>query len=265
MRKLSLVDPSRSLSDFRSSHDGGDGPAPSLKPSSSKIRTAKAMASRLFDLLPQLDVADPEFFIAAAVAILAEYPADVMLAAIDPVHGIPSRTDRPTLRLIKAACEESYAPIQREEDRARAAEQSLLSRPLPRAPRTPEQQAAVDAQVEATRRELGIPAGGLPKRGIQGRPISERPTKQSVLADLEARRARNEAKESVLADLEARRARNEQKKGNVERAMSIARMAASTSRESVTVSKVVEVGGIDLSWTRLQNRASPEKKRPTSR
>jgi hypothetical protein len=155
------------------------------------------MADKLFDLLPQLDVGDPESFIAGTIAILAEYPADVMLAAIDPVRGIPSRTDRPTLRLIKAVCEELYAPIAREEERARARESA--SQEPKRPPRTAEQQAGIDQQIIEARAALGIPCRGLPRR-IGGRIPPDGDRSPHLQADLEARKARNEARRAIEQD-----------------------------------------------------------------
>jgi hypothetical protein len=148
------------------------------------------MADKLFDLLLQLDVADPEAFIAGTVAILAEYPRDILLAAIDPVHGIPSRTDRPTLRLIKVVCDELYEPFVREEEQRRARDDAQAALEPPRKPRTLEQQAAVDAQVAAARLELGIPQNGLARRGLQPPSVRHDPERtKRLLEDLAARRA----------------------------------------------------------------------------
>jgi hypothetical protein len=158
-----------------------------------RIRAAKLAAARLFDLLPPLDVGDPRAFLAGTVAIFAEYPAEVMQAAIDPVHGIPSRTDRPTLRLIKAVCDEFYTRVERQEERLRASEDAARSREPPRKPRTPEQQAAIDAQVAEARQQLGIPQTGLTARAAQSPPVRRDPERmKGVLADLAARKARNE-------------------------------------------------------------------------
>ncbi len=199
MEKLRLLTTSpRTTSDERK---------PPSTPVSPQIRLAKMMAAKLFNFLPPLDIGEPENFIAAVVSILAKYPGDVMMAAIDPADGIPSRTDRPTLRLIKEVCEEYYAPIAREARRARAQQEAL---PLPpRRQRTPVEQAAVDEKVAAMRRELGIPTDGLPRRGAQAPPLpwerpsdkslpaprEERPLGKGLLAELEARRARNQARE----------------------------------------------------------------------
>lgn len=171
--------------------------APRTEPTSPEIRTARLAAERLFNLLPPLDVGDPREFIAATVAILAEFPAEVMMRAIDPVHGIPTRTDRPTLKLIKAVCEEFHGPIMREEERARARLAASMERPAPRPRRTAEQQAAINAQVAAWRRERGLPPDGVPRRGEFAREArrSQPPISQTVLADLEARKARKEQRQ----------------------------------------------------------------------
>ena len=153
------------------------------------------MAAKLFDLLPPLDVGDPKAFIAGTITILAQYPGDVMLAAIDPANGIPSRTDRPTLRLIKQVCEEYWEPLEREAERARAHEEHLKSAVPPRPPRIPEEQAAIDKKIAAARAQLGIPAEGLRRRAAQ--PFQgERERSKHILADLAYRKARNEARQA---------------------------------------------------------------------
>jgi hypothetical protein len=132
------------------------------------------------------DVADPRAFMIAATAIFAHYPAETwegVLAEVKP---------RPELADIKAACERAYEPIERRTDRDRA----RLALPAPeRLPRTSEQQAAIDAQVEAARLQLGMP-DALPRRPDQ--PASDRHDGkhyQRIAADLEARRARKEGPE----------------------------------------------------------------------
>lgn len=177
----------------------GESPKPRSPQASTQTpqtRMAKLIASKLFGLLPPLDIADPEGFVVATIAIFAEYPGDVMLAAIDPVRGVPSRSDRPTLRLIKAVCDELYAPI----DRAREREiYALRARPLPqRRPRSAEEQAAVDAHVAAVRRELGIRTGGVADRGVRARPLPKLDPRRErrLLEELERRKARNDSRAS---------------------------------------------------------------------
>lgn len=101
---------------------------------------------------------DPRAFIAAAVAILADYPASVVGAA---VLAIPQRSDRPTLKLIRSVCDEIHAPLLREAER-RARHQS---RPLPQPKRTAEQQARIDAQVAAAKQKLAAAMIESDKKG----------------------------------------------------------------------------------------------------
>ncbi|MCC6775673.1 MAG: hypothetical protein IT537_03395 [Hyphomicrobiales bacterium] len=148
----------------------------------------------MFDLLPPLDVSDPRAFMAAAAAIFASYPAEVWASVIDPVRGLPGRTARPTLADIKAACDEAYEPIDRLIDRQRSQKSDLRGLPPPRAKRTAEEQARIDAQVERVRRmfppvERGYIAATELAAG-DGRHA------QRIAADLEARRARNVAREA---------------------------------------------------------------------
>ena len=133
----------------------GERPPPSSAPVSPQMKLAKTMAERLFKLLPPLDVIDPESFMAETISFLSGYPIEVMERA---AHEIPRRTDRPTLRLIKAACDELLEPIDRELERRWASESHRLGA-LPRPKRTPEQQARIDAQVAVARQQLGIPEG----------------------------------------------------------------------------------------------------------
>lgn len=131
-------------------------PTPNSRPISPREEAAATAAGRLFDLLPPLDVGDPRAFIAATVAIFVEYPDDVTAKAI---HVIAQRSDRPTLRIIRAVCEEIYAPIEREGER-RAAHVSHIAGALPRPRRTPEQQARIDAQITEAR--IALAMAGIP-------------------------------------------------------------------------------------------------------
>lgn len=121
------------------------------------MNAAKAV-DRLFDLLPPQDVGDPKAFMASVAAIFSQYPdAVVEQAAVGP-RGIATRTDRPTLRLIKEVCEEFYGPILRDAEREALRNQP---KPLPRPPRTPEEQARIDKQVADFRKRFGVPPEGL--------------------------------------------------------------------------------------------------------
>lgn len=155
---------------------------------------AMRAVDRLFAWCPRPDVGDTKVFIAGAVAIFAEYPVEVVEAIADPVRGTRLLKPYPSLFDLRRACELLYEPIERELERRQAHEDFLRGLPPPRASRTPEQQAAIDAEVAAARHELGIPPEGLPPRGVQARalePINPERVR-AVLADCEARRRRHE-------------------------------------------------------------------------
>ncbi len=98
---------------------------------------------------PPLDVADPKEFIAGIVALLAQYPAELISVAVDPAGGIPARLKYlNSLAAIKEVCGELYEPIVR-----RMTREAALNAPraLPRPKRTPEEQARIEAQVAAWR------------------------------------------------------------------------------------------------------------------
>ena len=168
-------------------------PAPISKPASRppsphQIAAAKA-ADRLFDLLPPLDVSDPQAFMTAVVAIFAAYPPEVWEGVLCPVMGIPGRTPRPTLADIKAACDRAYEPIERQIERQRAEESYRRGLPPPSEHRTPEQQARAEQQVIEARRAFDLPPDGRP-RDWKYQPDGRH--NERVAADLAARKGRNE-------------------------------------------------------------------------
>lgn len=171
-------------------------PAPNLRPDytppSPHVRAAAKAVDRLFDLLPPLDVGDPKAFIAAAATIFAAYPPEVWDAVNDPVRGITGKAARPALADIKKACDLAYEPIERDMERAQARRDYLRGLLPPRAQRTPEEQARVDAQVEETRRIFGVPQ---PKAWVEPPARGDGKHFERIKKDLEARRARNEATE----------------------------------------------------------------------
>lgn len=115
---------------------------------------AARAAVRLFDLMGPQDVGDPAALQSAIAATFAGFPSAVFDQA--PVV-IAQRSDRLTLKLVTAVCDEIYAPIERQLERDRAAQSHRLGLPAPSTKRTPEQQARVDAQVAAFRKQMGIP------------------------------------------------------------------------------------------------------------
>jgi hypothetical protein len=113
------------------------------------------------------DVHNAEVYLAGAVAIIAEYPREVGERLSDPRVGTQVLGDFPTLSRLRKACEELFAPIEREVER-QAAHRSHIAGALPRPKRTPEQQARIDAQVAAARE--AIAAARLDSEGKTGPP-----------------------------------------------------------------------------------------------
>jgi hypothetical protein len=104
------------------------------------------------------DIGDPKLYLAGATQILAEYPDEVIKAICTPASGTRLLPDFPTLRQLRVACEEAFAPIERQYEREQAQRDAMRGRLPPRLKRTPEQQAKVDAQVAEARIKLGIGA-----------------------------------------------------------------------------------------------------------
>jgi len=104
------------------------------------------------------DVGESKTYLAGAVAIIAEYPPEVMEKLADPQAGTRVLKDRPSLASIRKACDELFASIIRQRDRQAASESSaalLLNRPKP----TLEQRARVAALATEVRRQLGGTTG----------------------------------------------------------------------------------------------------------
>jgi len=100
-------------------------PATMLSPSCAKKSSQRMTAARavheLFSSCQLPSVEDPKAFLAAAIGVAAEFPAAVHQIAFDPVRGLPSHVRRPTLCDIRAALEAAYAPIARQLQRERSA------------------------------------------------------------------------------------------------------------------------------------------------
>lgn len=116
-----------------------------------QIAAGKAV-NRLFGQLPPIAVPDPRGFLARATECFAAYPEE----AWAPASRLVLKTRiTPLICHLEEALAAAYESIERRIERARA-------RALPppaSVPRTPEQQAAIDAQVETARRELNAPEG----------------------------------------------------------------------------------------------------------
>jgi hypothetical protein len=120
---------------------------------------AAAAVRKIFEWCLMPDVGESnKTFLAGAVAIIAEYPPEVMEKLADPQTGTRVLKDRPSLAAIRKACDELFAPIIRQRARQAASESSaalLLDRPKP----TIEQRARVAALATEVRRKLGGTTG----------------------------------------------------------------------------------------------------------
>ena len=154
------------------------------------------------------DAADGRIYLAGAVAILADYPPAVMEAIADPRTGTRVLKDYPMLSDLRRACDELNAPFVREVARHAAHESQLVLAPASRLPRTPEQQARIDAQLSDQKMRLirggslahnqhAIRQAPLPTPVGDGPMSSER--RARLLADLAERKARNEAQQTQPA------------------------------------------------------------------
>jgi hypothetical protein len=166
---------------------------PASKPTSnSTVTAAKLATDRLLNLLPPLDVNDPMAFITAITAIFGSFPPAVVDKAVPT---IATRSDRPTLKLIKSVCDELYEPILRGLEREERRRERAARRLLPPPKRTPEQQARIDAMVAETRAALGV--ANAPEKKEYSAPVLKQGDGmhgERVAADLAARKARREAR-----------------------------------------------------------------------
>jgi len=147
--KVPMVGSSREIASVERSAGCSE---PSMSPN--QLEAAKQV-NRLFSLLPPQDVGDPEAFLSAVIALFSEHAPHVMDKA---VIEIAKRSDRPTIRTVAQVLDDI-------DDRAREREQIANRLPPPRdPPRSPEQQARIDALVADTRRKFGIPPEGLGRK-----------------------------------------------------------------------------------------------------
>jgi hypothetical protein len=138
------------------------------------------------------DATDPEVYTTAVVAVLADYPDDVIERVIDPRTGLPSRLNwLPTIAEIKSACEDLYGHRRRMAEWHDGANKQIAARKTLAITdgRSPEQIAAHKAaQVESLKAQLGP---GLRKGYL---PPTDGRHAERVAADLARRRALREAR-----------------------------------------------------------------------
>lgn len=72
---------------------------------------------------------DPEIYSGAVLAVLSDYPIEIVQAVVDPRTGLPSRIDwYPTVAEVKRACEELAAPLRDRLAREKREQQQLAER-----------------------------------------------------------------------------------------------------------------------------------------
>lgn len=86
-------------------------PAPFAPPSSrrerdERLKLALQRLEEMAGILPKVDIGDPQRLVTTLVSVLAEYPAEVILAVTDLVRGLPSQLKWfPTVFETRQACE----------------------------------------------------------------------------------------------------------------------------------------------------------------
>ena len=108
------------------------------------------------------DVGDARIYLVGAAAILDEYPPQVQQMICDPRTGTRLLKPFPSLHDLRAACERANEPFERQD--ARNEHHKALPPPR-RAPRTPEDQARIDALVSSARAAHGLPPEGRARPG----------------------------------------------------------------------------------------------------
>lgn len=94
------------------------------------------MAKLLLGCYRTGDANDPAVYSGAVIAVLSDYPLEVIRAVVDPRAGLPSRSKwLPTIAEIKEACETIEAPRRAAAARERAALDQLAARALLESPR----------------------------------------------------------------------------------------------------------------------------------
>jgi hypothetical protein len=72
---------------------------------------------------------DPEVYTGAVIAVLSDYPLDVIARVVDPRNGLPSRINwLPTIAEIKSACEDIEGPRRRSREWESGARRQIAER-----------------------------------------------------------------------------------------------------------------------------------------
>jgi hypothetical protein len=114
---------------------------------------------RLLGCYPAGKPADPQVYVAAVTAVLANYPNEIVRRVTDPVSGLPSRCKfLPTIAELTEACGELMRPYRQElEDAKRLAKQDA-ERADREKYRDPEMQKKVNAAIDKWKSERRLSA-----------------------------------------------------------------------------------------------------------
>src|SRR5690348_11532372 len=78
------------------------------------------------------DAENPDTYTAAIAAVLSEYPTDIIRRATDPRTGIAGKSKwLPSVAEVRDFCEAEYAPVRRQQERERLAEERKRMLPPP--------------------------------------------------------------------------------------------------------------------------------------
>jgi hypothetical protein len=90
----------------------------------------------LFGCFRKGDANDPEVYVAAISAMLAQYPDWIVIKVTDPMRGIPSEMDfLPTVKEVRDACEKLMTPFRQEQERQERIKQQLADREIDKSER----------------------------------------------------------------------------------------------------------------------------------
>ncbi len=78
------------------------------------------------------DAENPDLYVAAIAAVMADYPVDIIKRVTDPRTGIPGRSKwLPAVAEIRDFCEAEYEPVRRRQEYDRRAEERKRALPPP--------------------------------------------------------------------------------------------------------------------------------------
>jgi hypothetical protein len=90
---------------------------------------AMERARTMFGCYRKGDAHDPDTYVAAVAAVLAEYPDDTIWTVTDPRAGLPSKVGwLPTVKEVRDACEAHYGPTRRAAELEAQARKQLAER-----------------------------------------------------------------------------------------------------------------------------------------